>query len=76
MFVSPLAYFGSTEIMIVAGIVILLFGGAKMAQFGKGLGEGIREFRESMSDKPQQNEENDTSGSDKAAPPSTEKETR
>lgn len=41
--------FGSTEILIVGGIIVLLFGGAKIAQLGKGLGEGIREFRDSMS---------------------------
>jgi sec-independent protein translocase protein TatA len=46
---GPLAYIGQTEIFIIAGVVILLFGGAKMAQFGKGLGESIREFRRAMS---------------------------
>ena len=45
---GPVAYFGATEIWIIAGVVILLFGGAKMAQFGKGLGEAIRNFREGM----------------------------
>lgn len=44
-----LSSFGSTEILIVGGIVVLLFGGAKIAQLGKGLGEGIREFRDAMS---------------------------
>jgi len=43
------AYLGTTEIWIIAGVVIVLFGGAKMAQLGKGLGEGIREFKKSMS---------------------------
>jgi sec-independent protein translocase protein TatA len=46
--IGPLAYIGTTEIWIIAGVVILLFGGAKMAQFGKGLGESIREFRKAM----------------------------
>jgi sec-independent protein translocase protein TatA len=39
---------GTPEILILGGIVVLLFGGAKVAQLGKGLGEGIREFRSSM----------------------------
>jgi sec-independent protein translocase protein TatA len=43
-----LSSFGSTEILIVGGIIVLLFGGAKLSQLGKGLGEGIREFRSSM----------------------------
>jgi sec-independent protein translocase protein TatA len=45
---GPIAYIGTTEIWIIAGVVILLFGGAKMAQFGKGLGESIREFKKAM----------------------------
>lgn len=41
-------HMGTQEILILGGIVVLLFGGAKVAQLGKGLGEGIREFRASM----------------------------
>lgn len=44
-----MAYLGTTELWIIAGVVIVLFGGAKMATLGKGLGEGIREFKKSMS---------------------------
>ena len=44
----PVAYLGTTELWIIAGVVIVLFGGAKMATLGKGLGEGIREFKKSM----------------------------
>jgi sec-independent protein translocase protein TatA len=34
--------------LIVAGIVVLMFGGAKLPQLAKGLGEGIREFKKSV----------------------------
>ncbi len=34
-----------TEIMIIAGVVILLFGGSKIAGFGKSLGDGMKEFK-------------------------------
>ena len=44
------AYIGTQEIMIIAGVAILLFGGAKIPQLAKGLGEGIREFKKSMGD--------------------------
>jgi sec-independent protein translocase protein TatA len=47
--IGTFAYLGTTEIWIIAGVVIVLFGGTKMAQLGKGLGEGIREFKKSMS---------------------------
>jgi sec-independent protein translocase protein TatA len=39
---------GTNELLIIGGIVVLLFGGAKLSQLGKGLGEGIREFKNSM----------------------------
>jgi sec-independent protein translocase protein TatA len=39
---------GTNEMLIVGGIVVLLFGGAKLSQLGKGLGEGIRGVRPSM----------------------------
>ena len=34
-----------TEVMIIAGVVILLFGGSKIAGFGKSLGDGMKEFK-------------------------------
>ena len=40
--------FGATELLIIRGIVILSFGGSRLPQLGKGLGAGIRNFRNSM----------------------------
>lgn len=39
---------GTQELLIIGAIVMVLFGGSKFSQLGKGLGEGIREFRSSM----------------------------
>lgn len=36
------------EIAIIAGVVVLLFGGAKVAGFGKNLGEGMKEFKKAV----------------------------
>lgn len=36
--------FGFYEIMIIAVIVLLLFGGKKIPELMKGVGKGIREF--------------------------------
>ncbi len=36
---------GPTEIIIVSIIVVLLFGGRKIPELMKGLGQGIREFK-------------------------------
>ena len=49
---SPLAFGlgGPWDIAIVAGVVLLLFGGTKLAGFGKNLGEGIKEFKKATKD--------------------------
>jgi len=35
---------GMTEMLVIAFIVLLLFGGKKLPELMKGLGKGIREF--------------------------------
>lgn len=43
---TPLAFgFAPTDIAIVAVVVLVLFGGSKLAGLGKSMGEGIREFK-------------------------------
>jgi sec-independent protein translocase protein TatA len=39
---------GTTELIIIAVIIILLFGVGKIPQLGKGLGEGIKNFKSSL----------------------------
>lgn len=39
-----------TEIAIIAGVVILLFGGAKIAELGRSAGQGIKEFKKATRD--------------------------
>ena len=39
---------GTTELFIILGIVILLFGGSKLPVLGRSLGEGINNFRRSF----------------------------
>lgn len=40
-----LSNIGSTELIIIALILILLFGGKKIPEFIRGIGEAIREFK-------------------------------
>ena len=37
---------GATEIILILLIVLLLFGGKKIPELAKGLGKGIREFKD------------------------------
>lgn len=36
---------GPTELLIILGIALLLFGGSRLAGLGKGVGRSIREFK-------------------------------
>jgi sec-independent protein translocase protein TatA len=48
---------GMTEIILLVAIAMLLFGPSKFAQLGKGLGEGLRNFKSSMKEEPKKEEE-------------------
>ena len=39
---------GTGEIIIIAVIVLLLFGGAKIPELMKGLGKGVKSFRDGL----------------------------
>ena len=41
---------GTTEIIIIAVIILLLFGGRKLPELAKGLGLGLREFKNASRD--------------------------
>lgn len=36
---------GPTELLVIIAVVVLLFGGKKIPELAKGLGEGIRHFK-------------------------------
>ena len=40
---------GIVEILLVVLVVVLLFGARKLPEIGKGLGQGIKEFRSTAS---------------------------
>ena len=42
--------FGITEILLILGVALLLFGGTRVANIGKGLGEGIKNFKKGLKD--------------------------
>lgn len=39
---------GLPELIIILGIAVLLFGGRKIPEVAKGLGEGIRNFKQAL----------------------------
>lgn len=42
--------FGVWEILLIIVLVLVLFGGSKLAGVGKNLGRGIKEFKEEVKD--------------------------
>lgn len=46
----PFAYFSSPQDwLIIALVAVVLFGGKKIPELARGMGEGIREFKKSVS---------------------------
>lgn len=54
---------GPTELLIVLVIVVILFGGGRIAKLGGELGQGMREFRKGLA-----GEEEEPSGAKSASP--------
>lgn len=50
---------GTTEIILILAVVLLLFGGKKIPELMKGLGKGMKEFKDA------------SKGEDSSAPAST-----
>jgi sec-independent protein translocase protein TatA len=46
---------GPTELIIVLVIVMVIFGASRLPQIGKGLGEGIKNFKQGVRDNPEIN---------------------
>ena len=39
---------GSSELLLIFGVAVLLFGPSKLPQLGKAVGEGIRNFKKGL----------------------------
>ena len=50
LFITQLLFIGTTELLLISGIALLLFGGKKLPEMMRGLGEGVREFKKGVND--------------------------
>lgn len=47
--IQPMVFgLGGWEILIIALVILLIFGGAKIPELMKGLGKGVRNFKEGI----------------------------
>jgi len=44
---------GMPELLIILAIILIIFGAGKLPEIGRGLGKGIKNFKESTSEKPE-----------------------
>ncbi|MHC1706788.1 MAG: twin-arginine translocase TatA/TatE family subunit [Bacteroidales bacterium] len=49
--------FGITEILLIVVVVLILFGGRKIPELMKGLGQGVNEFKKGISGEDKKKEE-------------------
>ncbi len=54
---------GTTELLIIFAIAVLIFGASRLPGLGKGLGEGMRSFRDAI--------KGEEKGANEIEPPST-----
>jgi sec-independent protein translocase protein TatA len=60
---------GIPELLIILAIIVVLFGVNKLPRLGKGLGEGIKNFKDSVRSSNKDADSGDSSSSDEAVEP-------
>lgn len=53
----PFLFIGTTEIVVILLVVLLFFGGKKIPELMKGLGKGVKSFKEGMNEVTDQKDE-------------------
>jgi sec-independent protein translocase protein TatA len=51
---------GPWQIILIVVVVVLLFGGKKIPELMKGIGKGVREFKEGLNPEDKSNKEKDS----------------
>lgn len=47
---SQLLFIGTTELLLIAGVALLMFGGKKLPEMMRGLGQGVKEFKKGVNE--------------------------
>lgn len=66
---SMLGGLGAPELIVIALIALLLFGAGRIADIGKGLGQGIKNFKQGLKEAGEEGEDDEPPAkAEKAAP--------
>lgn len=56
------AFLGTPEILLIIGAILLLFGGKKIPELMRGLGKGVKEFKDATNEDPNKEKVKEESG--------------
>jgi sec-independent protein translocase protein TatA len=72
--VAPVAMFGLgvPELLIILAVVLLLFGGSRLAGLGKSTGRALKEFKEETKGLKSENPNEEIDGPTASQPPATQ----
>jgi len=59
MISTTLGFLGAQEMIVIALALLLLFGGKKIPELMRGLGKGIREFKDAQNEDPEEKVKNE-----------------
>ncbi len=60
---------GPTELIIIGVVILLLFGGRKIPELMRGLGKGVKEFKEATNEEDEKGKGTSDSGADEKEGP-------
>ena len=55
-----LCMIGGTEILLISGVILLFFGGKKLPELMKGMGKGVKSFKEGLAEKVDDTDDNES----------------
>jgi sec-independent protein translocase protein TatA len=53
-FIQQAGFIGTPEIVLIVLAIVLLFGGRKIPELMRGIGKGVKEFKEGINEDPDQ----------------------
>ena len=63
-----LLFIGTTELLLIAGVALLIFGGKKVPELMKGLGKGVQSFKKGMKEPIEENQPQEVTDEAQAEP--------
>ena len=61
--IQAAGFLGTPEIIIIVIVIVLLFGGRKIPELMRGLGKGVKEFKEGIGEDGEKTEGKESAGS-------------